>query len=240
MSRRVLLVEDDAGLAQVLCHNLAHEGFDVQWAPDGETALEMAEKFAPDLALLDLALPGYSGFDLCAKWRQRDRFPIIMVTSRDSLADKLRGLNEGADDYVSKPFLIEELVARMRAILRRSRPFLECQTLGSLAVDFQTMTATKNGVKVELSEQEFKLPLFLAERPNRAVPRDELLRQVWGYLEETVTRSVDKAVLRLRKKIEADPHNPMFLLTAHGGGYRPSVPPELTQFRAGTLYLGPP
>lgn len=223
--RRVLLVEDDAGLAQVLCHNLAHEGFDVQWASDGEAALEMAEKFVPDLALLDIALPGYSGFDLCARWRQRDRFPIIMVTSRDSLADKLRALNEGADDYVSKPFMIEELVARIRAMLRRSRPFVESLTLGSVVIDFRTMTATRNGVRVDLSEQEFKLLLYLAERPNRVVPREELLRQVWGYLEDTVTRSVDKAVLRLRKKIEADPHNPVFLLTAHGDGYRLSIQP---------------
>ena len=217
---RVLLVEDDSALAQVLCHNLTHEGFEVTCVTDGTAAVEAVQKSVPDIVLLDISLPGRDGYELCTRWRQQARFPIIIVSSRDRLDDKLRGLNEGADDYVAKPFVIEELVVRMHAVLRRTRPTVERIMLGPCMIDFANLRASRDGVFIDLSEQEFRLLRYLAERANRVVPRDELLRQVWGYFDPPFTRSVDKAILRLRKKVEEDPHDPAFLLTAHGDGYR--------------------
>ncbi len=225
-SVRVLLVEDDAALARVLVHNLTHDGFTVQWVADGELAAQAARDMAPDIALLDITLPGRNGFDLCAMWRAEGRFPIIVVTSRDRVEDKLRGLKLGADDYVTKPFVIEELVARIRAVLRRARPQVNSVRLGMIVVDFVNFTARRGAEHVDLSHREFAILQYLAERPNMVVSRGELLRHVWGYAEEPFTRSVDKAILRLRKKVEADPQVPAFIHTAHGGGYRLSSSPE--------------
>ncbi|MBM3777971.1 MAG: response regulator transcription factor [Acidimicrobiia bacterium] len=219
MQKRILLVEDDHVLAEVLSHNLVHEGFEVRCVADGKLALDAAKTFAPDLALLDVMLPGRSGFDLCATWRRERRFPIIIVTARDRKEDELRGFQSGADDYVTKPFNLETLLARIHAVLRRTRPSVERLELGPVTVDLVHFTARRGDAPIQLTRLEFELLRYLGERPHGVVHREELLREVWGYDDEPYTRSVDKAVARLRKKIEADPRRPEFLHTAHGDGY---------------------
>ena len=224
----MLLVEDDAAFPRALRDDLIRDGFTVEWVTDAPHAQTTARDVAPDIALLDLALSG--GQDLCAQWRAEGRFPIIIVTSRDRVEDKIHGLMLGADDYVTKPFVTGELIARIRAVLRRSRPQLNAITLGDVTIDFATFSARRGLVPLDLSHREFAILQYLAQRPNSVVSRRELLRHVWGYAEEPFTRSVDKAILRLRKKIEEDPQSPAFIHTAHGGGYRLSLrqPPAAT------------
>jgi two-component system response regulator VicR len=222
-SKRVLVVEDDEVLAQVVMHNLLHEGFDVRWANTGTAALREAKTFAPDVALLDVMLPEKSGLELCAIWSAERRFPIIIITARDRKDDELRGFRAGADDYITKPFDLERLLARIHAVLRRARPSLSRLKLGEVTIDFGTLTASSGGQSIELSHREFEILRYLAERANTVVHRDELLREVWGYPDDPMTRSVDKAILRLRKKIEPDPRRPTFIHTAHGDGYRLTV-----------------
>jgi DNA-binding response OmpR family regulator len=219
MKKRILIVEDDASLARVLGDNLTFDGFDVKCATDGDTALSHARTFAPDLVVLDLMLPNTNGFDLCGVLRHGGHTPIIILTARSQKADKLRGLNLGADDYITKPFDLEEFLARVRAVLRRSRPAIERLTLGRVTIDFRARHATKADRTLHLTYREFELLQYLAERQEHAVYRNELLREVWGYPNAPSTRSVDHAIARLRKKIEPDPHHPRFIHTVHGDGY---------------------
>ena len=219
LKRRILIVEDDPVLTRVLQDNLTYEGFDVRAAADGRTAVHDAREFAPDLLLLDVNLPGQSGFDLCASLRTGSRTPIIFLTAMGQKADKVRGLTLGADDYITKPFELEELLARIRAVLRRSRPELNVLTMGDVTVDFSKLTASNSGGPIDLTHRDFELLRYLAERPHSIVHRDELLRSVWGYSDATNTRAVDHAIARLRKKIEATPHKPRFIHTVHGDGY---------------------
>jgi DNA-binding response OmpR family regulator len=220
MKRRILLIEDDEALVRVLRDSLVFEGFDVDVVTDGRDALRMAKQFLPDLILLDVMLPGANGFDLCSALRQVHRTRVIMLTARSQKADKLRGLNQGADDYVTKPFDLEELIARMRAVLRRDGPSVQRLVLGDVIVDFQKLEAWKNGRSVELTYREFEILRYLAERREAVIYREELLRDVWGYADVPYTRSVDHAIARLRKKIEPDNHHPQFIHTVHGDGYR--------------------
>jgi DNA-binding response OmpR family regulator len=218
--RRILLVEDDDALATVLKIKLTMEGFEVEWAADGSRAAVAAKAFAPDLIVLDVTLPGTNGFELCRIWRQSMQIPIIMLTARSDKADKLRGLTMGADDYMTKPFDTQELVARILAVLRRTRPALAQLTLGTVSIDFENALAQNAGKPIKLTRREFAMLRYLAERSNVIVHRDELLQIIWGYTAVPYTdRAVDQAVARLRKKIEADPHQPQFLHTAHGDGY---------------------
>jgi DNA-binding response OmpR family regulator len=220
VKRRILVVEDDSALATVLRIKLAMEGFEVECAADGIRASTAAKAFAPDLIVLDVALPGKNGFELCRVWRESMQIPIIMLTARGDKADKLRGLAMGADDYVTKPFDTQELVARIRAVLRRTRPALVRLRLGSVSIDFANSLAHKAGKPIKLTHREFAMLRYLAERSNSIVHRDELLQIVWGQGGTPYTdRAVDQAVARLRKKIEANPHQPQFLHTAHGDGY---------------------
>jgi DNA-binding response OmpR family regulator len=219
MKKRILIVEDDAALARVLSDNLSFDGFDVECASDGDTALNHSRKFAPDLVVLDLMLPNTNGFELCGVLRHGGQTPIIILTARSQKADKLRGLNLGADDYVTKPFDLEEFLARVRAVLRRARPTTEQLTLGRVNVDFRARHASKANRPLHLTYREFELLQYLAERQEHAVYRNELLREVWGYPDAPSTRSVDHAIARLRKKIEPDPHHPRFIHTVHGDGY---------------------
>jgi two-component system alkaline phosphatase synthesis response regulator PhoP len=219
MKTRILVVEDDAALARVLRDNLTFCGFDVAWAAHGDAALAKAREFAPDLIVLDIALPGSSGFELCGVLRQGGRTPIIMLTARSQKADKLRGLNLGADDYITKPFDLEEFLARVHAVLRRARPTVERLSLGRVLIDFRSQSATQDGRSLHLTHREIELLQYLAERQERVVHRNELLHEVWGYLDVPSTRSVDHAIARLRKKIEPDPHHPKFIHTVHGDGY---------------------
>ena len=219
--RRILVVEDDRALATVLKIKLNLEGFDVECAADGNQASTAARAFAPDLIVLDVTLPGKNGFELCRIWHESLRIPIIMLTARSDKADKLRGLSMGADDYMTKPFDTQELVARILAVLRRTtRPALVHVQLGCVSIDFENSLAHNAGKPIKLTHREFALLHYLAERPNSIVHRDELLQIIWGYVDVPQTdRAVDQAVARLRKKIEANPHEPQFLHTAHGDGY---------------------
>lgn len=228
MRKRILVLEDDSALTRVLRDNLTFAGFDVETAVDGDEALRKVRPAAPDLILLDVMLPGRSGFDLCGVLRQGGKTPIIMLTARGQKADKVKGLELGADDYVTKPFHFEELLARIRAVLRRTRPTLDRLVLGSVVVDFVRLQAWSDGREFHLTHREFEVLRYLAERQGRVVSRDELLREIWGYLDMPSTRSVDHAIARLRKKIETDPPHPRFLHTAHGDGYRLTLEPAVS------------
>lgn len=230
MKQRILVVEDDAGLARVLRDNLEYEGFEVANVADGNLAVARAKEFAPDLTLLDVALPGKNGFELCRVLREARPTSIIFLTARGQKADKLRGLTLGADDYVTKPFDLEELLARIHAVLRRARPTIERLTLEHITIDFQTSQAWEDGVPIELTHRDFELLRYLAERRDTVVSRNELLHRVWGYSDTCDTRAVDHAIVRLRKKIEPDAHHPKFIRTAHGDGYCLSIgQPEKTE-----------
>jgi DNA-binding response OmpR family regulator len=224
MKQRLLVVEDDTILATVLHHNLTVEGYEVQCVNKGDVALTVAKQFSPDLVLLDVNLPGMTGFELCARWRAgwtgRARVPIIILTARGLKEDKLEGLTLGADDYVTKPFDLEELIARIKAVLRRSRPAMEQLHLGSTTIDLVGLKAWKGAKALELTQKEFELLQYFAERLDTLVYREELLKNVWGYSDSSLhTRAVDNAIGRLRKKIEADPPHPRFIHTVFGDGY---------------------
>src|SRR5258708_7041117 len=226
-TRRILVVEDDRALATVLKIKLTLEGFEVECAGDGTHAASAVRSFAPDLIVLDVTLPGTNGFELCRMWRDSLRIPIIMLTARSDKADKLRGLTMGADDYVTKPFDTQELVARILAVLRRTRPTLFRLQLAGVSIDFENARALSAGKPIKLTRREFAISRHRAERPNSIVHRDELLHIIWGYADVPYTdRAVDQAVLRLRKKIESDPHQPQFLHTAHGDGYYLALSPS--------------
>ena len=219
MKKRVLVVEDDPVLTRVLRDNLTFEGFDVESVADGGDALAVARQFTPDLVLLDVNLPNQSGFALCEAWRQKSQVPIILLTAMGQKADKIRGLQLGADDYVTKPFELEELLARIHAVLRRSRTFDSRLVLGDVVVDFSARTALHGALELDLTHRDFEILQYLAARPHTIVSRDELLRAVWGYPDSAATRAVDHAIARLRKKIEEKPHRPRFIHTVHGDGY---------------------
>ena len=219
MKKRILVVEDDAALARVLRDNLEFEGFEVESAGDGRRAIDRARAFAPDLILLDLTLPDWDGLELFGLVRQGGKTPIIILTARGQKADKIRGLHLGADDYVTKPFDLEELLARVHAVLRRSSPGLDRIVLGDVTVDLRAMTVRRGTRDLHLTHREFELLRYLADRRSRVVYRGELLKEVWGYPDAPSTRSVDHAIARLRKKIEPDPARPRFIHTVHGDGY---------------------
>lgn len=218
---RILIVEDDPSLAQIVRNNLEIDGFEVEWAGEANEALRIERLFAPDLILLDVMLPGIGGFELGSVLRRRGRTPIIILSARGEKADKLQGLRLGADDYVTKPFDMEELVARIQTVLRRVKPALGIERIrmGTVTVDFRRSVASNAGNKLRLTHREFEILRVLAERHSRMVYRDELFKEAWGFVDVTTTRSVDRAVSRLRQKIEPDPRNPRFLRTAHGDGY---------------------
>jgi DNA-binding response OmpR family regulator len=218
MSHRILIVEDDAGIAKLLRDNLTIDGFTVHWAADAPEAIAACRTFVPDLVLLDIMLPGKSGFELCGLLRQ-DGLPVIIVSARSQRADKIKGLGLGADDYVTKPFHFEELVARIHAVLRRTTQGSERITLGQIRVDFKEMSAIGPDGEVHLTHREFQVLRYLTMHRDRTVHRDQLLLDVWGVVDGSTTRAVDFAISRLRKKIEDDPHNPRFIRTVRGDGY---------------------
>ncbi len=224
MKKRILIVEDDAPLARVLRDNLVYEGFDVEGVADGHQAVDIARAWAPDLIILDITLPGRDGFDLCGLLGRGGAVPVIMLTARSQKADKLKGLSVGADDYVTKPFDIEELIARVHAVLRRSGAPIAQVALGEVIVDFQHLTVSHGVRDLRLTHREFELLRYLVERQGRVVSRAELLRNLWGYPDAPFTRAVDNAVARLRKKIEPDPGHPRYIHTVHGDGY--TITPE--------------
>ena len=219
MKKRVLVVEDDLNLSAIVRENLLFEGFEVDAVSDGALAVTRARAFKPDLVVLDIMLPGANGFELCGALRRHARTPILIVSARGQQADKVRGLNLGADDYITKPFGLDEFIARVNAILRRSLPSTDDLVLGSVRIDFPSRTARRDNDQLHLTHREFVLLKYLAERSGQAVSRDELLRDVWEYPDPGVTRAVDHAINRLRSKIEPDPQQPQFIHTAVGFGY---------------------
>jgi DNA-binding response OmpR family regulator len=220
MPHRVLVVEDDPTLRLVIRDNLESEGYQVDLAADGASAVKHTQAAAPDLIVLDLMLPDRDGLDLLPILRLRGQVPIIILTARTQQAEKLRGLHLGADDYITKPFDPEELLARIRAVLRRARPSVSRIRLGEVTIDFLNKHASLGKRSIPLTHREFELLSYLAERRDIVVHRDELLRAVWGYVDtDIMTRTVDFAIARLRRKIEVDRHYPKFIRTAHGDGY---------------------
>jgi DNA-binding response OmpR family regulator len=221
MSKRILIVEDDASIARVVQDNLVFDGFEVECERDGREALIHVRRFKPDLVLLDLMLPGMDGLEICrALGQAAERLPVIIITARTQKDDRVLGLELGADDYVTKPFALDELLARVHAVLRRTHPHPPNLTLGEITFDFQRMTAKRGGEPLSLTDRELTVIRHLAERVGHVVSRDELLRIVWGYVDAPVTRTVDNLIARLRRKIEPDRRQPRFIRTAHGDGYR--------------------
>src|SRR6185436_16655906 len=205
MQTRVLIVEDDEALARVISDNLRFEGYEVEATGDGNDAITRLRAFQPDIVLLDIMLPNRNGLDLCAVIRQGGRVPVIILSARSQKADKIKGLQLGADDYLAKPFDLDELLARMQAVLRRSRRLVERITLGAIVIDLATMKAADGNRELHLTHREFEVLRCRADRQDRVVYRNELLREIWGYLDVPMTtRSVDHAIARLRKKVELD------------------------------------
>jgi DNA-binding response OmpR family regulator len=221
---RILVVEDDAAILRGLSDNLTLESYEVLTAPDGETADRLVGEARPDLIVLDLMLPRLSGYELCRKLRSEGvTTPILMLTARGEEADRVLGLDLGADDYVTKPFSIRELLARIRALLRRTRPSSELPDelrFGDVTVDFRSYEAKRGSEKVELTPKEFQLLRVLAARSGEVVSRQELLEEVWGYQTIPNTRTVDNHVASLRAKVEPDRSSPRHVQTVHGVGYK--------------------
>jgi two-component system alkaline phosphatase synthesis response regulator PhoP len=225
--RRLLLVEDEPGLVMTLTDRLMAEGYDVESATDAPTGLEAASAGGFDAILLDVMLPGGNGMDVCRTLRQRGvQTPILMLTARGQVVDRVVGLKLGADDYLVKPFEMAELLARVEALLRRgavsasTAPTGEAYRFGDVTIDFRRAEVTKAGEAVELSAREFKLLRYFIEHRGAALSRDELLNEVWGYNAMPSTRTVDVHVAWLRQKVEDNARHPQYILTVHGLGYK--------------------
>jgi len=218
---RVLVVDDDASLAEMLSIVLRQEGFDSRLVPRGDEALAAFRDYRPDLVLLDLMLPGQDGIDVCREIRRESGVPIVMLTARGDTPDVVLGLESGADDYVVKPFKPKELVARIRARVRRfDAPDTETLTVGYLAIDVAGHQVTRGDEAINLTPLEFDLLVCLARKPWQVFTREVLLEQVWGYRHAADTRLVNVHVQRLRAKVEHDPENPEIVLTVRGVGYK--------------------
>jgi two-component system alkaline phosphatase synthesis response regulator PhoP len=221
--RRLLLVEDEPGLVMTLTDRLSAEGYEIDSATDASSALEAALSGTYDAILMDVMLPGGNGFDICRTVRQRGiQTPIMMLTARGQVVDRVVGLKLGADDYLVKPFEMAELLARVEALLRRSPPTqtTDSYRFGDISVDFRKAEVTKGGTIVELSAREFKLLRYFVEHRGAALSRDELLNEVWGYNAMPSTRTVDVHVAWLRQKLEDNVRHPQHILTVHGLGYK--------------------
>jgi DNA-binding response OmpR family regulator len=220
----VLIVEDDPAILLGLEDNLRFEGHEVLTATDGETGYRLARDKKPELMILDLMLPKLNGLDICRKLRVEGfQAPILMLTARGEENDRVVGLDMGADDYVAKPFSIRELLARVRALLRRTRAadaLPQELRFADVAIDFRRFEATKGGAPIELRRKEFGVLRLLASRPGEVVTRDGLLNEVWGLENYPSTRTVDNVIGSLRAKIESDPAAPRDLITVHGVGYK--------------------
>ena len=234
MGKTILIVEDEQNIVDILSFNLSREGYDTLEAYDGKTGLQLALEQNPDLILLDLMLPEMNGFDVCRKLREAgSSVPILMLTAREEETDKVLGLERGADDYITKPVAMRELVARVGANIRRttmtppaaaSAAASAMPVSGDLSINTDSHQVFRAGKAIDLTQREYELLTFLASHPNKVYSRIDLMEQVWnyGYVGDDV-RTVDVTVRRLREKIEADPANPVFILTRRGAGYYFSV-----------------
>ena len=227
MSKRILLVEDEPGLVFTLTDRLASEGYDVSSEEDGIAGSNRALRESFDVIILDIMLPGKSGLDICQELRKQDiDTPILMLTARSQVVDKVVGLKLGADDYLTKPFEIPELLARIEALLRRSSMTQTASSrtdgyqFGDISVDFRSAEVKRDDGLLELSAKEFQLLQYFVEHKGATLSRDELLNEVWGYEALPSTRTIDVHVAWLRQKLEPNPRRPQYILTVHGLGYK--------------------
>jgi DNA-binding response OmpR family regulator len=220
----VLAIEDDPAILRGLADNLQFEGYNVLTASDGESGYQMQRDRHPDLIVLDLMLPRMSGYELCRKMRAEGiQTPILMLTARSEEPDRVLGLDLGADDYVTKPFSVRELMARIRALLRRSQRNADLRDdlrFSGVQVDFRSYEARRGAERIEMTRKEFAILRFLASRAGEVVTRDELLNEVWGYESYPSSRTVDNHVAGLRAKLERDASRPEHIKTVHGVGYK--------------------
>jgi two-component system alkaline phosphatase synthesis response regulator PhoP len=220
---RILIIDDEPEMVRGLEDNLRFEGYQTLSATNGADGLDLALREGPDLVLLDIMMPRLSGWDVLRGLRAKQRdIPVIMLTARGEEVDRVLGLELGADDYVTKPFSLRELLARVRAVLRRPGPRQRMETFafGDVRLHVRARQVFRAGREVRLTRKEFELLHYLVEHPGEVITRDRLLDEVWGYEQFPTTRTVDTHVLRLRQKLERDPERPVHLLTVHGQGYR--------------------
>ena len=222
--KRILVVEDEEAILLGLEENLAYAGYEVLTASDGPTALELAVQKLPDLVLLDIMLPGLSGFEVCRQIRDKGiEMPVIMLTARGDEFDKLHGFEMGADDYVTKPFSVDELLARVKAVLSRGRARgagPRMYEFDDVRMDLESRIVTKGGKEVTMTRTEFDLLAYFLQNEGKALSRDRVMNDVWGTEYYGTQRSLDSFVANLRRKIEKDTHNPVHILTVHGVGYK--------------------
>jgi two-component system alkaline phosphatase synthesis response regulator PhoP len=224
MMTKILIIEDEPGMVAGLRDNFEFEGYEVMAAYDGVEGLERALKDSPDLVLLDVMMPKMSGLDVCKQLRaKRPSLPIIMLTARGQEIDKVVGLELGADDYVTKPFSIRELLARVKAVLRRAssaRNEQDRHSFGDVQVDLRSCQVLRKGKALDFSSKEFELLKYFIAHSGETLSRDRLLGDVWGYEHFPTTRTVDAHIVRLRQKLEPNPEQPQYFLTVHGVGYK--------------------
>jgi DNA-binding response OmpR family regulator len=225
--KKILIIEDEPSMVRGLKDNLEYEGFDVDTSMEGDTGLQKILNISYDLVLLDVMLPGISGFDICKTARREGiNTPIILLTAKGEEIDKVLGLELGADDYITKPFSLRELLARIKAILRRTTNGgeesndSEFTVIGNIRVNFKTYSANDNHGEVKMSHKEFEVLHYLYRKIGKTVNREDLMNDVWGIEFEISTRTIDNFILKLRQKIEVDPNNPKIILTVHGMGYK--------------------
>jgi DNA-binding response OmpR family regulator len=224
---RILIVEDEEAMRNGLKDNLKFEGYEIETAEDGKIGLSKINNNKYDLIVMDVMMPNLSGFEVCKKIRSAgNKTPVILLTARGEEIDKILGLELGADDYITKPFSVRELIARIKAILRRTENNMNNDsknallTLGRLNLDFTNYAAFENESEVSMTHREFELIKYLYERRNQTVSRDDLLKNIWDQNVFTTTRTIDNFIVKLRQKMEEDPNHPKIILTVHGIGYK--------------------
>lgn len=224
MEKTILIIEDDVSILRGLKDNLSFEGYHVLTSPDGLEGLQMALDNQIDMLLLDIMLPGINGYDICRRLKKdKAELPIIMITARGTEIDKIAGLDLGADDYITKPFSIPELLARVRAVLRRTlteNKEVDTYTFAEVSLDFKKYIAMVKGEEIKLSSREFAIMKYMIEHEGEVIHRHDLLDKVWGYDVTPSTRTVDNYILDLRKKFEKDPANPQHITSIRGAGYK--------------------
>jgi DNA-binding response OmpR family regulator len=225
MNKKILIIEDEQDLIKGLKLNLSDEGYAVDWALNGTEGFRKAVEEAPDLIILDIMLPEMSGLEVCRELRQKNiDIPIIMLTAKGEEIDKVVGLEIGADDYITKPFSIRELIARIKARLRSSeretKAELKSYSFGDIEIDFVRFKVKRNGEEMEFTSREMEILKYFIIHRGEVVSRNDLLDKIWGYESYPTTRTIDNHILKLRKKIEDDPSHPRYIISVYGGGYR--------------------
>jgi two-component system alkaline phosphatase synthesis response regulator PhoP len=225
MKGKILIIEDEEDIVKGLTINLKDEGYEVDWAPDGESGLRKSLEETPDLIILDIMLPEMDGLDVCRELRKKDiDIPILMLTAKNEEIDRVVGLELGADDYITKPFSVRELIARVKAHLRRVRKEdksgQNTYAFGDVEIDFVHFKIRKKGIEQDATSLEMKILEYFIQHRGQVVSRDDLLNEVWGYDNYPTTRTIDNHILKIRKKIEKDSTHPQYIHSIYGGGYR--------------------